>query len=161
MLRKLLLLMFAFAVTIMAQAKSEYSTLVVETKSGTKLELSLKDKPKVNIGSKEFTIHCGDDVTSYVHEEVRKFYFIPYTATSIEAPVAKNTIRVSMIDQSKVVVSGISDAGKVRLYTLDGKAVAIEASSNDDELIIDWDALTPGTYILNIDNKQTFKLLKR
>lgn len=161
MLRKLLLLMFAFAVTIMAQAKSEYSTLVVETKSGTKLEISLQNKPEVSINNKEFIIYSGDEVTSYIHEAVRKFYFKPYSATNIDAPVAKNTISIVMLDQSKVVISGVSEESKVRLYTLNGQALPVVSSTSDNVLTVSLDELTPGTYILNIDNKQTFKLLKR
>ncbi len=158
---KLLLLMFALAVTVTTQAQSDYSTLVVETKSGSTLELSLQKKPQVSINGTEFVITCGDEATSYIHEAVRKFYFKPYSATNIDTPVAENTIRIIMHNQSKVVVSGISKAEKVRLYTLDGRAVPVVSSTNDNVLTVSLDELTPGTYILNIDNKQTFKLLKR
>ncbi len=158
---KLLLLLFALVATMTIKANNEYSTLVVETKSGTTLEFFLKERPHVGINSKNFVITCGEEVTNYVHEEVRKFYFKPYSATNIEAPVTKNTIRISMLDQSKVVISGVKEPSKVRMYTLDGKSIAIETSTNDDTLTVSLDALTPGTYILNIDNIQTFKLLKR
>ena len=161
MLRKLLLLMFAFAVTVTAQTEKDYSTLVVETKSGTTLELSLQKRPYVGVGGTNFTITCGDDVTSYVHEKVRKFYFKAPASTDIDSPVAENTIRISMLDRSKVVVRGVKEPSKVRLYTLDGKSIATEISANDSEITVSLDALTPGTYILNIDNIQTFKLLKR
>ena len=160
MLKKLLL-MFALAVTVTTQAQSDYSTLVVETKSGTTLELSLQKKPQVGIGINTFSIICGDEVTSYIHEEVRKFYFKPYSATSIDTPVAKNTIRIVMHNQSKVVIDGVSEQSKVRLYTLDGQALPVVSSTSDNQLTVSLDELTPGTYILNIDNKQTFKLLKR
>ena len=160
MLKKLLL-MIALAVSMTTQAQNEYSTLVVETKSGTTLELSLQERPQVSIGTAGCTIYCGDDVTSYVYEEVRKFYFKPYSATDIAAPKAENTISVSMIDQSKVIISGVSESSKIRMYTLDGKAITSETSANGNEITVSLDALAPGTYILNIDNKQTIKLLKR
>ena len=159
--KKLLLLIFALVATMTTQANDDYSTLVVETKSGTTLELSLEKEPSVVINDKEFAIYWDNDVTSYVHEEVNKFYFKPCKTTDIEAPVAKNTIRVSMLDRSKAVITGASELSKVRLYTMEGKALTIEPIINNDEITISLDALTPGTYILNIDNKLSFKLLKR
>jgi hypothetical protein len=153
--------MFALAVTVTTQAQSDYSTLVVETKSGTKLEISLQKKPEVSINDKEFIIYSGDQVTSYIHEAVRKFYFKPYSATNIDAPVAKNTIRIVMHNQSKVVIDGVGEQSKVRLYSLNGQALPVVSSTSDNVLTVSLEELTPGTYILNIDNKQTFKLLKR
>lgn len=162
-MRKILLsLLLALTATAMVQAQNEYSTLVVETRSGTTLEVSLREKPQVQVTDKEFVITCGSEVTGYVHDEVRKFYFKPYDPkTGIEAPVAANTIRIAWLDESKVTISGISEAGKVRLYTLDGRSVAADASASKEVITVSLDGLAPDTYILNIDNKQSFKLLKR
>ncbi len=154
--------MLALTATATVQAQNEYSTLIVETKSGTTLEVSLREKPQVQVTDKEFTIVCGDEVTGYVHDEVRKFYFKPYDPkTGIEAPVAANTIRIAWLDESKVTVSGISGAGKVHLYTLDGRSVVAETLVSEEVITVSLGGLAPGTYILNIDNKQSFKLLKR
>ena len=99
--KKLLLLIFALVATITTQANNDYSTLVVETKSGTTLEISLQKKPRVQISETEFIIYFDNKAEGYVHEEVRKFYFKPYNATNIEAPVEKNTIRVSDFNHPK------------------------------------------------------------
>lgn len=159
--KNLFLLMFAFVATMAIQAQNEFSTLVIETKAGTTLELSLQKKPQVDVSNQEFIIRCGNEVTSYIHEAVRKFYFKPYDPTSIEAPVTEGTIRVVMLDPSKVVISGVGESAKVQLYTLNGQNVTAETSMSDNVLTVSLDALTPGTYILNIDNKQSIKLLKR
>ncbi len=149
--------MLTFIATMMVQAQNEYSTLVIETKAGTTMELSLQKKPRV--------VHCDNNLMvgeiSYAYEEVRKFYFKPYDPTSIEAPIAEDTIRIAMLDQSKVLINGVGGADKVRLYTLDGRYVITESSMNGNVLSVSLDNLTPGTYILNIDDKQSFKLLKR
>ncbi len=159
--KKLFLLMLAFVATMAVQAQNEFSTLVIETKAGTTLELSLQKKPQVDVSNQEFIIRCGNEVTSYVHEAVRKFYFKPYDPTSIKLPVAEGIIRVVMLDQSKVVICGVSESAKVQLYTLHGQNVTAETSTSGNVLTISLDALTPGAYILNIDNKQSIKLLKR
>lgn len=161
MKKTILSLLLALAATVTMQAQDEYSTLVVETKSGKTLELSLKQKPSVSVSDKEFTITCGDEVTGYVHDEVRKFYFKPYDPAGIDEPVAEDVIRVLYLDQSKVVVSGIDKAKQVNLYTLDGRKVAARAVQEEGKLTVSLDGLAPGTYILNIGNVQSFKLQKR
>lgn len=162
-MRKILLSwMLALTATVVVQAQNEYSTLVVETQSGTTLEVSLREKPQVHVTDKEFVITCGSEVTGYVHDEVRKFYFKPYDPkTAVEAPVAANTIRIAWLDESKVTVSGISETDKVRMYTLDGRSVVAETLVSEEVITVSLGGLAPGTYILNIDNKQSFKLLKR
>ena len=160
-MRKLLLSLTFVFMAVSMQAQNEYSTLVMELHGGAKLELSLQKKPQVQVTDKEFVIVCGNDVTSYVHEKVRKFYFKPYDPAGVEEVVAEDVIRVSYLDQSKVIISGITDASKVRLYTLDGRNVVAAATADEQTITVSLDALTPGTYILNIDNKQSFKLLKR
>ena len=145
----------------MVQAQNEYSTIVVETRSGTTLELSLRQKPEVIVSEKEFIISCGDNVTSYLHEEVRKFYFKPYTPTEIERTTNEQVIRIEYLDDSKIVISGITEAEKVCLYTLNGQNIDFQPINNGDRLTIPLSSLPSGTYILNIDNRQSFKILKR
>lgn len=160
-MRKILLsLMLIFAGSAMMQAQNEYSTLVVETKAGTTLQVSLKKKPQVQVSDKEFTIAYGGKVVGYVHEEVRKFYFKPYDPSSIEAPVAGNVIRIAYLDDSKVTINGVDATDKVRLYTLDGRSVAASYQVDGAAITVSIEALEPGTYILNVDNKQSFKILK-
>ena len=162
-MKKILLsLMLAFTATLAMQAQNEYSTLVVETTEGAKVEVWLKNKPQVKVTDTEFIITCGEEVTGYVHEKVKKFYFKPYDPkTGIEAPVAENVIRIAYLDQSQVTVSGVEDTDEVRLYTLDGRAVSETCRAEGASVTVSLDALAPGTYILNIANKQSFKLLKR
>ena len=160
-MRKILLsLMLILAGSAMMQAQNEYSTLVVETKAGTTLEVSLKKRPQVHVSDKEFTIAYDDKVVGYIHEEVRKFYFKPFDPSSIDAPVAENVIRIACLDESKVTIIGVDATDKVRLYTLDGRSVAASYQVDDTVITVSIDALEPGTYILNVDNKQSFKILK-
>jgi hypothetical protein len=49
---------------------------------------------------------------------------------------------------------------KVRLYTLDGRSVAASYQVDGAAITVSIEALEPGTYILNVDNKQSFKILK-
>lgn len=157
-----LFLLFFLATKLCAWAQCEYSTLVVETKSGKKFEFWLYEKPHVKVDNTEITFTCGEKVTGYVYDEVSKMYFLPYDATTgIETPVSEDVIRVVYVDQSEIVVSGVEQTDEVRLYTLDGHRVMAVAAEADSTLTVSVEALEPGTYILNIGNKQSFKFLKR
>lgn len=160
-MKKLLLTFTLVFMAVAMRAQNEYTTLVMELHVGTKLEVSLQKKPYVQVTDKDFVISYGDDVVSYVHEKVRKFYFKPYDPTGIEEVVGKDVIRVTYLNPSKVLVSGVADAGKVHLYTLDGRQVVAAITVDEETITVSLDALVPGTYILNIDNKQSFKFLKR
>ena len=161
MKKTILSLLLALVASVTMQAQNEYSTLVVKTKGGKTLELSLKEKPSVSINDNEFVISCGNEVTSYVHDEVLKFYIKPYEPAGIDAPVAEDVIRVVYLDQAKVVVSGIDKAKQVKLYTLDGRKVSVRAEREESTLTVSLDGLASGTYILNIGNVQSLKILKR
>lgn len=154
-------LLFALVARLAAWAGGPFSTLVVETKSGTTYEVSLRKKPQVKMGEKELSIVCGDKVTGYIYEEVTKIYFKPYDPTGIATMEDERVIRIVYVDQSEVVVAGVESADMVNLYGLDGRRVAAEPVAEDGVLKLSLQSLTPGTYILNIGNKQSFKLLKR
>ena len=162
---KKLLLFFTFALvtTLSTWAQHEYSTLVVETKSGDTFEIWLYEKPHVQFSNNKFTITCDKEATGYIYDEVRKFYFKYYDpATGIDAPTSEGVIRIVHINQSEVTISGIAETDKIKLYTLDGRLIMAKTARHDDNsLTISLEGLPSGTYILNIGNKQSFKFLRR
>ena len=161
MKRMLLFFMLSLATTLGGWAQYEYSTLVVVTKSGDTYEVSLRKRPEVRFYEREFTFTCGEEVTGYIYDEVSKMHFKPYDPTGITLPTAEKVIRIVHVDQSQVVVAGVADADEVRLYSLDGRSMMTAASTDGGTLTVSLDGLAPGTYILNIGNKQSFKLLRR
>lgn len=150
-----------FLVALSTRAQNEYSTLVVETKSGYTLEISLRKMPEVQFNAEGISFAYNDEVIGYVYDKVRKLYFKPYDPTGIALPTEDKVIRIVHVDQSQVVVAGVADADEVRLYALDGRSIMAAASTDDGTLTVSLDGLAPGTYILNIGNKQSFKLLRR
>lgn len=161
MKRTLLFIMLALVARLGVWAQYEYCTLVVETKSGDTYEVSLRKKPQIKMGVNEISFTCGKETTGYIYDEVRKLYFKPYDPTGITSPTEDKAIRIVHVDQSQVVVAGVADADEVRLYALDGQRIMTAVSTTDGMLTVSLDGLTPGTYILNIGNKQSFKFLRR
>ena len=153
--------MLALVARLGVWAQYEYSTLVVETKSGDTYEISLRKRPQVKMGMNEITFTCGEETTGYIYDEVCKLHFKPYDPTGITSPTEDKVIRIVHVDQSQVVVAGVADADAVRLYALDGHRIMTAVSTTDGTLTVSLDGLAAGTYILNIGNKQSFKLLRR
>ena len=154
--------MLALAAKTGAWAQSEYSTLMVETKSGDTFELWLRKKPEVHFDTTGMTFTCGEELTGYLYDEVSKLYFNIYDpVTAIAAPKADGIVRIICLDQSKVVVSGIGEPGAVRLYDLNGRSIVANTAADDGTVTVSLDGLAAGTYILNIGNKQSFKILRR
>lgn len=160
MKKTLLSLMLALAAMTM-QAQDEYSTLVVETMEGTKLEISLQKAPKVQMTDNAFIITCGEEIIGYTYGEVRKYYFKLSKYVSVEPVADERTIRVTFVDNATVVISGVDNPEVIRLYTLDGSRVAPQVEVAEGVITVSLSALDAGFYILNIDNEQSFKLLKR
>ena len=160
MKKTLLSLMLALAAMTM-QAQDEYSTLVVETMEGTKLEISLQKAPKVQMTDNAFIITCGEEIIGYTYGEVRKYYFKLSKYVSVEPVADERTIRVTFVDNATVVISGVDNPEVIRLYTLNGARVAPQVEVAEGVITVSLSALDAGFYILNIDNEQSFKLLKR
>ena len=160
MKKTLLSLMLALA-AMTVQAQDEYSTLVVETMEGTKLEISLQKAPKVQMTDNAFIITCGEEIIGYTYGEVRKYYFKLSKYVNVEPVADERTIRVTFVDNATVVISGVDNPEVIRLYTLNGARVVPQVEVVEGVITVSLSALDAGFYILNIDNEQSFKLLKR
>lgn len=162
MRKTLLMLLLAFGAANALQAQDEYSTLVVETTEGTRLEISLEKKPEVKMTAGEFVITCGEEITGYTYGQVRKFYFItPQGNVGIASPtVNEDVIHIEYRDHT-ATIHGVNNPEGIQLYTANGKRIAAATSSDGTAITVSLSSLAPGMYILDIDGKQSFKLLKR
>lgn len=154
-----LLLMWGMSLTLHAQ--DEYSTLVIETTEGAKLEISLHQKPEVKMTEEKLTIICGEEIVGYTYGEVRKFYFIvPQSDVDVTAPVAEETIRIEYRNYTATIY-GVDNPANIQLYALGGKRITAATHGDGSAITVSLSSLAPGIYILDIDGKQSFKLLKR
>ena len=160
-MRKTLLSLLLAFIAIAVQANDEYSTLVIETMEGTKFEISLQKKPKVQLTDDKFIITCGKEITGYTYGEMRKFFFKLSGNLEVKPSADDRIIRVTFVDNTTVTISGIDNPEVIRLYTLDGSPATPRVEVNDAIVTVSLSTLDAGIYILNIDNKQTFKLMKR
>ena len=161
MRKTLISLLLMWSASLALHAQDEYSTLVVEMTEGTKLEISLEKKPEVKMTDKELVITCDEEITGYTYGQVSKFYFVtPAREVDVTMPLAENVIRIEYVGHTATIY-GVDDASSISLHTLDGKRIDTATHSNDTAITVSLSSLAPGIYILNIDGKQSFKLLKR
>ena len=130
-MRKTLLSLLLAFIAIAVQANDEYSTLVIETMEGTKFEISLQKKPKVQLTDDKFIITCGKEITGYTYGEMRKFFFKLSGNLEVKPSADDRIIRVTFVDNTTVTISGIDNPEVIRLYTLDGSPAKPRVEVND------------------------------
>ena len=92
---------------------------------------------------------------------IRKFYFItPNNGVGIAVPTDERVIRIEYRDYT-ATIHGVDNPANIQLYALGGKRIAAATSSDGTAVTVSLSSLAPGIYILDIDGKQSFKLLKR
>lgn len=120
------------ALVTQAQGKSLFITF----NDGSKAEFAMTDNPAITMTDGTMTVVAGTTTLNYELWRVKQFTF--GTSTAIRE------------------VSGIQlKSDKVRIFTLDGKAVNVSARQDQ----IDLSSLASGVYIINI-NGNTLKFRK-
>ena len=70
-------------------------------------------------------------------------------------------VQIVYTDNATVLVRGIDDAIHIGVYGLDGRRILAELTSDSDGVAIDLTAYPAGIYLIQINNKQTFKIIRR
>ena len=76
------------------------------------------------------------------------------------APVAEETIRIEYRNYTATIY-GVDNPANIQLYALGGKRITAATHGDGSAITVSLSSLAPGIYILDIDGKQSFKLLKR
>lgn len=135
-------------------------TLVVKFKNGRSISFCLSEKPEISFVSDKFSI-MSDNVmlTSYNRKDIEEFYFEEIT-TEIEE-VEQDEIAFRYTDNDHVMINGLSGDEVVFVYDMSGKLMYTEIASSDECLTISLSQFGRGTYIIKIDNKQSFKIIRK
>ena len=92
---------------------------------------------------------------------IKKYYFIEEDATAInDAKTDKQEVKVTYIDGQNVVISGLANTDKPALYSIDGRKIS-NIPSDGAQARICLSELSDGVYVVNINSKQSFKIVKR
>ena len=158
--------MFAFlaCTALSAWCQGEYTTLVVEMNDGSSVNYILSQKPQISMGDQIVRIITGDNgmEVTYPDAQVKRFNFRAFDPVKIEETVLpEKVLKVKYVDGQSVVISGTEATDRIALYTLNGQQMQGGISVANGETTIDIASLPKGVYIINVSNKQSFKILKR
>lgn len=120
-------------------------SLFVSFNDGSKIEFALSTLPEVSFGDDKMTIKT---TTTASYELWKVSTFTYGTTTGIKNASTDNKLAW---EGDKIIVDG--KANEVSIYALDGKAVALFPTVNDDKTIISLEGLPKGVYIIKINNK--------
>ena len=98
--------------------------------------------------------------TDFEIADVSQLYFAE-DVQSIETSTKENSIRITYRSNDKVIVEGLSDSDHVRLYSSEGVKYAERVSVSAGRAEVSLQSLPKGIYLINIKNKQTFKIQRK
>ena len=154
-----ILLCFCLCFSANAVPSGKYS-LLVNLKDGTQQIFMLKEKPSVIFENNRFVITQSGSNVEFSFDNVLNFSFSDST-TGIKAVTDKN-LAISYTDSDHLLVHGANSNTKVRITKLDGKLVSCQITKlKDNTLLISLENLQTGIYVVSIDNKQNFKIIKK
>ena len=145
-----------------AAAADELHSLIISFHEGDSVAIVLADKPRATIHDDSLHVETADFSATYLRSAIADFHLGWYspTTTSIEI-LPEHMVQIVYTDNVTVLVRGIDDASHIGVYGLDGRRILAELTSDSDGVAIDLTAYPAGIYLIQINNKQTFKIIRR
>ncbi len=102
--------------------------------------------------------------TSYNIDSIAEYTFVDIE-TGIEDVEEDKTmspeLEISYLNNEEVIVKGVADNAKARVYALSGQPVKAEISRTEGCMTISLISLPAGSYIIYINKEKSFKVLKK
>lgn len=164
--RTILLVLLSWMMTASAMAE-ERSTLFVNLADGSKVTFVLPiQKPTVTYEKSVMTIVYNDKDDSqymkFLRDEVKSLEIGMSNIDAIDEAKkeADSRITFDLTRPGVVSVSGLQDSDRLKVFDLQGKAVKADISCTDDKATVDLSALRRGIYMVSVNQRFTFKLMK-
>lgn len=161
-----LTLLMLLTMTVGAWAE-EHGTLFVHLKDGTMVQFVLPvQKPVVSFTrgmmKVAFQEYGSEDYVSFERDQVENLTVGTTDATTIEDVKSDVGQRISfdLTSAGVVRVSGLQPSDRLLVFSLDGKNVSAAVSRNDSEATVDLTQKPHGIYIVSVNHRFTFKLMK-
>ena len=159
-----LLLLWTMIVGALAE---EHGILFVHLKDGTIVQFTLPvQKPVVSFTrgmmKVAFQENGDEDYVSFEHDQVENLTVGTTDVNAIEDVKSDEAQRVSfnLTSAGVVRVSGLQPSDCLQVFSLDGKSVSAVVSRNDGEATVDLTQQPRGIYIVSVNQRFTFKLMK-
>lgn len=159
-----LLLLWTMIVGALAE---EHGTLFVHLKDGTIVQFTLPvQKPVVSFArgmmKVAFQENGSEDYVSFERDQVENLTIGTTDATAIEDVKSDECQRISfnLTSAGVVRVGGLQPSDRLQVFSIDGKSVSAVVSRNDSEATIDLTQQLRGVYIVSVNQRFSFKLMK-
>ena len=159
-----LLLLWTMMVGAMAE---EHSTLFVHLKDGTMVQFVLPvQKPLVTFTrgmmKVAFQENGNEDYVSFERDQVENLTVGTTDVTALKDVKNDEDQRISfdLTSAGVVRVSGLQPLDRLLVFSLDGKNISAAVSRNDSEATVDLTQKPRGIYIVSVNHRFTFKLMK-
>lgn len=145
------------------QAQDWQSAIVIEKTDGTNVCICLADKPELEYGKSTIEVTSADLQASLDRKLVRKCYFADKSVAAIDEAAGGNDGKQGLVitytDGRTVVLSG--EANSVRVFAIDGRKVFAPSTAAGGKTVINLGSLPQGTYVIEVNDGQSFKVRRR
>ena len=144
-----------------APAAKAQSELVVQLADGSTTVYALSQQPVVAFEGDNLVITAGDGNATFARAEVTQFYF-QAAGTGIGKATSKGQERlVRFAAPDLIALSGISEDDALRVVTVDGRMAAANIDRAAGTANISLAGLPTGIYIVQINQTNAIKILKK
>lgn len=155
-MRKLLLFLLTVAASTNIYAET-LSALVVHLQNGQRDVYLLNDKPEVRFPGGTVSVSSNSLNADYSFAEFEAFSFEMVDSEGISSVLADGDISIDYLSKERIKVTG---ANRLVLFDLTGVVQQAAIITSDQGTIVDLSNLPAGTYVLNINNQKTIKILR-
>ena len=161
------LTLLLFWTMIVGAMAAEHGTLFVHLKDGTIVQFTLPvQKPVVSFTrgmmKVAFQENGDEDYVSFERDQVENLTVGTTDATAIEDVKSDEGQRISfnLTSAGVVRISGLQLSDRLQVFSIDGKSVSAVVSRNDGEATVDLTQKPRGIYIVSVNQRFSFKLMK-
>ncbi len=147
--------------TLAAWSQVPTHVLIVELTDGTSAKYALTDKPVISHKGNDVQITSNLLSATYSIDAVKKYRFEVGEVTGIEAAEAMEMFAVEYTDGETVRISGAGKNPRVSVFSMDARKVSAEVSDNEGQIAVSLTNLPSGVYIVNVNGKQSFKVVRK
>lgn len=124
-------------------------------------EFELPNAPVITFSKDTLVVTCNGDTLLAPLAGVTEYRFVTKkVSTGIKDVVVPNSTQKPTIAFGKVSFAGLKSGSPVTVFSIDGRAVAIEKADADGNAVINLSSLPKGIFILH-SAKQSIKIINK
>ena len=154
------LLISLFALGAKAAPTDKYC-LVIEFKDGRTQKFQLSTRPNVSFQGDQFVVSQGKSNVEFAFAEVVNFSFVDKNSSGMKA-LPDKSLTFSYTDNQNFVINGADGKTQVEVLSIDGKRQPCKVSRTaGNALSVSLANLRPGVYMVMVNKKQVFKIVRK